>query len=109
MNYIDLTNGFTPSEISAFGMPSTTYEELTVEPSPADYTAPANGYYFVNMSSGTYARLTNLDYPYMAGVTPNVPNIGGLAYLPIRKGDKMRFTYDGTILRLVFIYAEGEV
>ena len=93
--------------------PSDKFIDLTLEASDAFYTMPANGYL-------CFAKLATASgqFIYM-GRNAEVPSInihssfaGYLqAFLPCRKGDKIRVGYDagGTTAYFKFIYDEGEI
>ena len=119
MNYIDLTNGFTSSEISAMGFPSTTYEDIELEESSYQYTMPANGYLTIR-GHATVAEGSNFR---MYNVTRNSLYIGVYAsyileaitcFMPVCKGDKVAVYYESidtseSWFQFRFIYANGEV
>jgi len=113
MNYIDLTNGFTTSEISAMGFPSATYEELTLGASGDTYEAvPANGYIYINMKTDASDRISlhNLTKGY--GVRTYQPaNTSTQLFIPVNKNDTFTILYSGTATVSVFefFYAQGEI
>lgn len=106
------------SLISGLGMPSNRYIDLTLGASGTEYTAPANGYFYLAKSStasgqtasirvykdGTTDILYGQEYPSWSS---NV-NIKYTWY--VRKGTKtvIDYTLGGTTNNFRFIYAEGE-
>lgn len=102
--------------ITSWGMPSDTYEDLTLGAEGTSYTAPANGWFQLTrrFTNGHYGTLAN-DTSNIA--TSNYDNVGGTININIcaRKGDIVTVYYGGTIdssyqyARFQFIYAEGEI
>lgn len=102
--------------ISGFNMPSNKYIDLTLGASNSRYVAPANGWFYVakktNISTHTYLDLVNETSTLALrsnsnGSTSTVSAI----YMPAKKGDTVRCSYnltgETTVFR--FIYAEGEI
>lgn len=93
------------SEITSWGMPSNTYIDKTL--TTGTYTAEANGYVVVEVSSSTYVTINSGSF----NNTSNRSNNGSLkVFLPIRKGASYTITATQSALSLHrFIYAEGEI
>jgi hypothetical protein len=97
------------NEASGLGMPSGKYINLTLGASGTNYTAPANGWFYL---SGTSANANQ--YVAMGGdVAMNNISTGSgqliQVYIPILKGHTMQATYNtSTTGAFRFIYAEGE-
>lgn len=90
--------------------PSTVYQALTVGADGSTYTAPADGYFWLNGASNTsaYARLTN--NTTLMWLQDQIDNAyGNLSILfPIAKGETVTLQYGGTTsLALQFFYANG--
>ena len=92
---------------SGIGFPSSRYENLILGASGTEYTAPANGWFDLRKgaSSGQYIKLI--------GKVESCVNSSGqviCAFLPIRKGQKVKvdYTATGTTHTFRFVYAEGE-
>ena len=100
------------SMVVGWGMPSDTYEDLTLGTSGSTYTAPANGYFAVSFMSGSshYCFLTNTSN----GIGTSFQFSGGSTlahnlFVPVKKGQIVSLQYVATINYFRFIYAEGEV
>ena len=106
------------STLASYGMPSTTYNDLTLGASGATYTAPANGYFYLWKNAGNpgfnpFMCLTNATANMATEHRPGA-NGDGLAirlYIPAKKGDTVVADYDaiGAVIFFRFIYAEGDV
>ncbi|MBO7696940.1 MAG: methyl-accepting chemotaxis protein [Methanobrevibacter sp.] len=100
-------------DISGLGMPSDKRINLTLGASGTRYTAPANGYFYVNKQSGgtnLYMVLTNETSGFNVG-TVYAANAQFRTHIAVRKGDVVKIDYSmtGTTNGFVFFYAEGEV
>lgn len=95
-------------------MPSNRYENLTLGASGASYTAPADGYIYLNKSA-TAANQSITIINDSNGMRTNDSATGSgiwvATYLPVSKGQPIRITYttDGTTNVFRFIYANGVV
>jgi hypothetical protein len=100
---------------SGFGFPSSKYVDLTLGASGSTYTAPANGYFYLNKVVGSdwyYAELSvvkdgkTLFYIFADGYRTSPASI----MIPVKKGDMVVATYNatGATNHFRFIYAEGE-
>lgn len=96
------------SYFSGLGMPSNTYTDLTLGASGSQYTAPADGYYFLAKGIA--------DTQYIALTTPSVSSTVfasgsqvGSVYVPVRRGEICVPTYSGTgaVSAFRFVYASG--
>lgn len=97
------------SYLSGLGMPSSRYIDLTLGASDSTYTAPANGWFSLSISTG----ITYLDFYSNIGLGINGVNLNNnftRRYLPVHKGDVLIVYYIGTptVDSFRFIYAEGE-
>ena len=98
------------SYISGLGMPSNKYIDLTLGASGSEYTAPANGWYYLSRTStgaSQYIALTSQ-------VATNKLSTGSgqllQDYVPVLKGCTVRVTYSAQTTGVFrFYYAEGEV
>lgn len=102
------------SFISGLGMPSNRYIDLTLGASGSTYTAPANGWYMIQMKSNGAGQYLQL---YLAvhglGFETHSVDRSNTARLtvPVTKGKAIRIAYnfgssEAKLFR--FIYAEGE-
>lgn len=96
---------------SGIGFPSSRYEDLTLGASDTEYTAPANGYFFLSKATGSnYAivAMTNMTKDYMIRKQNYNTDLDML--FSVQKGDVVRifYTASGTTNYFRFIYAEGE-
>ena len=97
------------SLIAGLGMPSDTYEDLTLGASGTTYTAPANGWFNIaKTSSGTqYLDLQN--QTSLIFISNNLSSSTMRLYIPAKKGDVVKISYNATGATefFRFIYAEG--
>ena len=101
------------SWLSGLGMPSSKYIDLTLGASGTSYTAPANGWFFVQKATGSsvgYILLRNTSNGMVGICLSPASYYGADAYLPCKKGDVVVCDYDMTGVTNIFrfIYAEGE-
>ena len=95
-------------------MPSDKYIDLTLGASGTKYTAPADGWYYIEANvptKGYKIRLENSNptaYKSQVRAT-NANEFCCCPMLLIKKGDSAVVTYDGTLtnVRFIFIYAVG--
>ena len=89
------------SAITTLAMPSATYDVVTPLASGGQYTAPADGYYFINLSSsstssGGWSRLNWEDGLWLAkNVSMSDHNMSWI--VPIRKGVKLQVSFSGGV------------
>lgn len=115
---VDLTNvnNSGTSTGAGWAMPSSSYDTLTLGSSGTDYIAPANGYFCINKQAGNpgfnpFIALTNRTSGNMS--IEGRPGANGTVtiqlFLPAKKGDTVRVSYDstGTLNYFRFVYAEG--
>ena len=99
---------------SGIGFPSSRYEDLTLGASGTEYTAPANGRFFIYKNAGgtnQYVTLTNTSCANMqTHFWVPISGAGCANYIEARKGDVVKITYtaSGATNYFRFIYAEGE-
>lgn len=98
------------SLISGLGMPSSRYTDLTLLASGNTYTAPANGYYFLqkNGNANQFMEMTS-----SIKIRTHIPNYNGgnaTIVLPVKKGTVVTISYDvsGSTTYFRFIYADGD-
>lgn len=100
------------SIIASWGMPSNKYIDLTLNSSDSEYTAPANGFYYIckGASSGQYAQITNITANYKKAMVSSNNNQCAV-FMSVQKNDvvKIKYTASGTLEAFRFIYAEGEL
>lgn len=97
---------------SGIGFPSSRYEDLILGASGTTYTAPANGYAYVNKESTASGQYVNI-YDGTVASHRNISSASGqpiLVIAPVLKGKnfKVEYTAGGTTKQFRFIYAEGE-
>ena len=111
----DLINATDQAKILMGGMamPSDTYTNLTLGASGTQYTAPADGWFYIDKSgnNGTYVGFVNfgINNTYKYATTIPIYNTNGVALLPVKKNDKITVNYNaaGTTNVFRFIYAQG--
>lgn len=112
---IDLSN--VPANIGStakayftqIGMPSTTYDSLTLGASGSSYQAPADGYFYMKVTTTTSSPYTRM---YSANSIGSFAGFYGTAsgihcFLPVKKGTSATVEYGGTGWSLYFVYAQG--
>ena len=100
---------------SGLGMPSNSYDDLTLGADGANYTAPADGYFFLHKSSGTVSSAYLVGTNSSAGGFYDIvwgPNFAAddlSLIVPAKSGDSVTigYTANGTTKQFRFIYAEG--
>ena len=98
------------SYISGLGMPSNMYIDLTLGASGTQYTAPANGYFYIgkNVTAWQYFQIENNTKGY---TIRNWSSAGTIVFIaPASKGDICKTVYNaaGGTDFFKFIYAEGD-
>lgn len=98
---------------SGIGFPSSRYEDLILGASGTEYTAPANGYFYLNKASGStnqYIEFNNTDRAYSTILHAYASGASLRLLLPVQKDDvaSLWYTASGTTNTFRFIYAEGE-
>ena len=98
---------------SGIGFPSSRYEDLTLGASGTKYTAPANGWFYLNKATGGTNQYIVIDnntkgYGFMLPCYNSGVNLRDK--LQVQKGDIVSVWYSasGTTNTFRFIYAEGE-
>ena len=99
------------STISGWSMPSNRYIDLTLGASGTSYTAPANGFFFVEKVTEKVSQflLFNTANMEQESLAVNAGNwVGG--FVPVKKGMDciIHYTASGAVRFFRFIYAEGE-
>lgn len=101
-------------QASGAGMPSNRYIDLTLGASGSTYTAPANGWFFVQKKAGAAYKYISL-YCSTTSIFDERQSVDIEAVLspciPVKSGDVVKCTYNatGTTERCRFIFAQGEV
>lgn len=89
-------------------MPSTTYDTLTAGASGTTYTAPADGYFYLNLNTATSGTLYNRTNSLrVRSWVPSGSTNATQFFMPVKKGDIIEIIYNGSINNLWFIYAVG--
>ena len=110
---VDLSNISDTGKIAIAhnAMPSNTYEDLTFGASGTTYTAPADGYFYLQVEEGTGAWLNfNVDSTGLDGTyTITMHNTGGYGYnqatiVPVTKNRNVTITYDPDLITRFQIY-----
>lgn len=111
---VDLTNTNNQAKIlmASMGLPSNTVTSLSTGTSNTTYTAPANGYFNVQLTTGsnsgnTMSHVERSDGLRLFGTSSNYANGGVL--MPVLKGQKIKVWYQSnvTFSKIYFIYAKG--
>ena len=98
---------------SGFGFPSSNYEDLELGASGSTYTAPANGYFWIDKrTAGTsqYVFMNNITRGFSDIQQPYNSDDAIRFKLQAQKGDIVQINYSasGKTTYFRFIYAEGE-
>ena len=112
---VDLSNLSTEGRTTgaSLAMPSNKYIDLTLGASGTTYTAPANGWFYLNKVTAYAGEYINMNSS--AGYGVNIQGFGNNSspkiYLPVKKGDVVVVSYNatGSTTRFRFYYAQGEV
>lgn len=100
------------SVMAGAGMPSDTYVDLTLGVSDSTYTAPANGWFFLQKWSnavGQYIGFENNSNKMSIEMDSSIKNQLMRIFLPVTKNTVVTcyYTAAGTMEYFRFIYAEG--
>ena len=110
----DLTNTTNSAKIlmASMGMPSNTVTTLSTGASNVTYTAPANGYFNVQLTTGsnsgnTMSNVERSDGLRLFGTSSYYTNGGVL--MPVLKGQTIKVWYQSnvTFTKIYFVYAVG--
>lgn len=98
---------------SGFGFPSSNFEDLELGASGTEYTAPANGYFYlqkVTSSTSQWVWVFNQTRGYSSCAQVYPSGNKAVASVQAQKGDIVLITYTaaGATDYFRFIYAEGE-
>jgi len=113
---IDLTNINNTAKlvITHCAMPSSVHTVLSVAAPGTAYTAPADGWFYMQLAGSTTerygVRLYNQTKDYCANSSSYGWNVNRGVWLPCQTGDVVKYTNDGggiTISKFWFIYAVG--
>ena len=92
--------------------PSTSYVDLSLGASDSEYTAPANGYYYIckSATSKQFIDIRNLTVNYRKSSLSSNDN-QCIVIMPVQKDDivKIKYTATGALEAFRFIYAQGEI
>lgn len=113
---VDLTNvnASGTSRGASWAMPSNTYDNLTIGASDTTYTAPANGYFYIECSGSSTSNFNVYIQNQTAGIASGCPLAYnytlGHFYIAAKKGDVCLLHYQSnvSITTFKFIYAKGE-
>lgn len=100
---------------AGWGMPSGTYEDLTLGASGTTYTAPANGWLFIAKAATASLQYLDIEYTQSGTViinnSRNSINTGEIIRMitPVLKGQNLKISYSlgGATSYFRFVYAEG--
>ena len=101
------------STLAIYAMPSSRFIELTLGASDSTYTAPANGWYILQIKgdAGQFAALRNTvtDFYVKNNSTQTSATIVPPP-IPAKKGETVSVVYNASkgVVSFVFIYAEGD-
>jgi len=93
-------------------LPSSQYIDLTLGESGVTYTAPMNGWVYLNKNGNPnqFLNLINVTKDYAVNDITSASAFGLLIMMPINRGDVFRIDYnlDEATNHFRFIYAEGQ-
>lgn len=96
--------------LAGLGMPSSRYTDITPGATETTYTAPANGWFFMEVGlTGIDGAAQLLCDKIGVSAIPHTGVSSSLAFLPVKAGDVVKLTYvkSATFSAFRFIYAEG--
>ena len=95
--------------MSGMGIPSSTYENLTLGASGSTYTAPANGYFCVAKASGGTNQYLDLRVNTLQITVYYDSGMVARNFIPVKKGETVMVSYNmtGNTEFFRFIYAVG--
>jgi hypothetical protein len=105
------------SEVASWAMPSNKYIDLTLGASGSTYTAPANGWFYIDKVAGAtnayvdfFVNSKDGNLKYRNTSTAPLTNYVDRLLVPVVNGDVLTCAYSatGTTNYFRFIYAEGE-
>lgn len=101
------------SQITNWSFPSSRYTDLTLDISGTSYTAPADGWYVFNKTTGVanaYIAIRNSEQNMTMFSSHPATTFGLSAFLPVSKGASVIVTYSATGATnfFRFVYAQGE-
>lgn len=100
-------------EIKSMAFPSATKVNVPIPANGQNYTAPANGYYFVDgnaISTPAFLGISCNGIATIDRVDSTAHGTSIYTYIPMKKGDVARVTFANANMTVaLFIYAEGEV
>lgn len=110
--------------VANYGMPGSTYDDLTLGASGTEYIAPGDGYFVLNKTHGANTSVEILTMQNYAKPTTgaqwvdgliirNFTNLNGVTsgvFMPVKKGDKVAvlYSFSGATNAFRFYYAQGE-
>ena len=98
------------SEVAGWAMPCNKYVDLTLGASGTNYTAPANGWFYIRKGAGATGNWLNMGVnPHYISCTAPSSNAELTVIYPVRKGYNVNVSYQatGSTAYFRFIYAEG--
>ena len=116
-NKVDLnqlnTNAQGLEYVSGLSMPSSRYIDLTLGASGTEYTAPANGYFYIDKisaSTNQYVNLTNVTKSFELHNQINPTSTAITVFMPVLKNDVItaKYTASGSTKTFRFYYAQGD-
>lgn len=96
-------------QMAKASMPSNKYIDLTLNASGSTYTAPADGWFYINKVSTSTDQYLTLDTGVVTRVWSSGGSQGLVAFVPVLKGRNLTVTYSaaGNTQFFRFIYAVG--
>ena len=102
------------NKLQSYSLPSNKYIDLTLGASGTNYTAPADGWFYVDKTCATahrYLVFQKLQFIKPGELSSSVSISGGHVSLlaPVKKGDILgcKYNADGATNQFRFIYAVG--
>lgn len=103
--------------IASYAMPSGRYDDIVLGADSTTYTAPANGWYYINKVSGGSSKYMNIfvngdsheTCEYCGSAQALTSETTLVLLIPVKKNDTILVNYSasGTLHAFRFIYAEG--
>lgn len=102
-------NGYNINMLSHYGKPSAQYKTLQLPASGSTIIAPFDGFISVLTDSSKKIILTNMSAGNFTSSVQSASNIAQSAFIPCRKNDNIKITYDITTLNYFRCYSDNDL
>ena len=97
------------NKLQSYSLPSSQYINLTLGAANSSYTAPANGWVYIDKTAGGTLKYVNLICGVVSEQMSSFDTMRLKCFIPVRKGASFRCDYNatGTLNIFRFYYAVG--